>query len=244
MGKVKNYVKEETVNRINALLKKYKTKEAMKESEEFQNLETNFINGFERRNMEKIIDLCYNGETYDEIRYIIGGTNMPETNKKNKPIDNVNYDRDMDPVERESVFLISQQRVVEVDEPVQVIIGGVDDQNIVAEVDEPVQVIIGDVDNQNSVAEEAVNSDKEFHSDFINKMESDIENMFAKAEENSNQVKEIFKKMSVNAEVPAEPYKRQNFHLPTFIDSCEKKINEYEEKAKKLFERKTEKKTA
>ena len=224
MGKVKNYVKEETVNRINALLKKYKTKEAMKESEEFHNLETNFINGFERRNMEKIIDLCYNGETYDEIRYIIGGTNMPETNKKNKPIDNVNYDRDMDPVEKESVFLISQQKVVEVDEPVQVIIGGVDDQN--------------------SVAEEAVNSDKEFHSDFINKMESDIENMFAKAEENSNQVKEIFKKMSVNAEVPAEPYKRQNFHLPTFIDSCEKKINEYEEKAKNLFERKTEKKTA
>lgn len=219
MGKIKNYIKEETVNRINSLLKKYKTKESMKESKEFQSLETHYINTFERKNMDKIIDLCCSGKTYDEIRFIIGGTTMSEANKKkSKDIDNVNYDKDIDPVERESVFLISQQRVVET---------------------EPVEVIIGGVNGQNGAAENAVNTDTKYHSDFISSLESDIDHMFAEAEKNSNSVKDVFKKMSLNTEVPDEPYRRQNFHLPTFMNDCEKKFNEYEDKVKKFFEKKT-----
>ena len=135
-GKVKNYIKEETVKRITNLLNKY-SREDLKTTREFQSLTKHYINGYEREHLEQIISLCHEGRTYDEIRFIISKGEKTTMSKKNsKKPENVNDDiihnnEDMDPVEEEAVFMISQQKVVEIDKPVEVIIGSdnVDESN-------------------------------------------------------------------------------------------------------------------
>lgn len=236
MGKVKNYVKEETVTRINRLLKRHGNIESMEESEEFEKLTKNFINGFERKNLDKIIDLCYKGIPYDEIRYIIGGTDMPDTKKKNI-IDNVNYedeDYDIDPVAERTTYLINHQVVFE---------------------SEPVEVIIGDIDNQKSAAEKVVKTDMN-QNDTVESVDADsdisiddtivIGNL--RKDESSKDIKDTEVKVSdvvpekdlkpacSTVEPVSKPSKRQkqNLTLPTIADIIGDRIDQLLEKQKQF----------
>lgn len=133
MGKQKAFIKEETIKRLNTLLRKY-DRDDLLESREYQSLLT-YMNWYEKENAEEIIQLASENKSYDEIRFIVdGGTSIMKNSRRNrermnkKPtIENQNKQvteaEELDPVE-EAVFMISQQKVVETDKPVDVIILG------------------------------------------------------------------------------------------------------------------------
>ena len=88
MGKAKAVIKSSTVDRVTKLInKKYSNKEDLLKSEEYHNLYTQFMNWYEKKHTDTIIDMCYNGNTLDEIRFIIEKGNTEMSNKKQ----NANY---------------------------------------------------------------------------------------------------------------------------------------------------------
>jgi len=134
LGKQKAFIKEETIKRLNTLLRKY-DRDDLLESREYQSLLT-YMNWYEKENAEEIIQLASENKSYDEIRFIIDGGNSimknsrrnRERNNKKPTIENQNTQvteaEELDPVEEAAVFMISQQKVVETDKPVDVIILG------------------------------------------------------------------------------------------------------------------------
>lgn len=153
MGKPKNYVKEETVKRLKTLLKKYNSREELLTSKEFQSLCNHYINGFEKEHLDSIISLCEENKSYDEIRFIIGGTTMKANNDKNvtssaKKNTKSKATNSADPVEEEAMFIVSQQKVVE-SEPVQIIIPEYNNEDDDNQADTKDSIMI----NQNDVPE-------------------------------------------------------------------------------------------
>lgn len=127
MGRSKKTLKQETVMRIRTLLRKYPSQDEMLKSKEYNSLYTHYMNAFEKSEADKIIDLCKTEYTFDEIKFVIEGdlnmaTAKNKTTKKKPVVNN-------DPVEQETIFLVSEQRVVDAGEPVTVTIG--DDENTV-----------------------------------------------------------------------------------------------------------------
>ena len=165
MAKPKQFIKEETVRRLNALLKKHTAEELKRGALESDSL-WKYLNAYEKLHIDNIIDMCDDGKTFDEIRFIVQGGHTMNTKKtstkpdtKKKTAKSVDAEEEMDPVAQETIFMISQQRVVETDEPVTVILGDEDfmvtdeEQNEATDNvadDEPVDtapVILSDITN-------------------------------------------------------------------------------------------------
>lgn len=161
MSKPKAFVKEETVRRIRKLLSKYKTKEKLINSEEFISLETHYINGYEREHLDEIVNLIVQKKSYDEIRYTLKG----DIHMKNKKVVSVEVKPKVteDPVEKETegVFMISQQRVVDVDENVSVIIGGQNEAEEESVNDETGFIKSEMINIEDDEAEESVNASED-----------------------------------------------------------------------------------
>lgn len=119
MGKPKRTLKQETVMRIRTLLRKYSSVDELLESKEYISLYTHYMNAFEKSEADTIIDLCKTEYTFDEIKFIIEGESNSMSNKNTKKQPKVTED----PVEQETIFMISQQKVIDAGRPVEVTIG-------------------------------------------------------------------------------------------------------------------------
>lgn len=109
----KKVLKEQTIERIRRYKNEYSTVKEFKQSDEYQSLVNGFMNGYEREHSDSIIEMVYDGKSYDNIR---------------KAIQKMEQDIERDDVTdkksdtSETFFMASQGKVVEVD-PVYVIIG-------------------------------------------------------------------------------------------------------------------------
>lgn len=136
MGKPKRTLKQETVMRIRTLLRKYSSVDELLESKEYISLYTHYMNAFEKSKADTIIDLCKTEYTFDEIKFIIEGESNSMSNKNTKKQPKVTED----PVEQETIFMISQQKVIDAGRPVEVTIG---EDNII---DVEGKVVVDDTD--------------------------------------------------------------------------------------------------
>ena len=234
MGKPKLFIKEETVKRITNLLKKY-SREDLEKSKEFQSLSNHYINGFERTHLDTIVNLCYEGKTYDEIRFIIQGGNTSMSNKtKNTSTDN--YDEIMDPVE-EAVFMISQQKVVEV-EPITIVIGKDNSDNELEQDEATKNVVNDDSDDLDDYTDPVIlgNIGKEFanksenkpvsavkttleaHAEYVDKMDNYFNNIISTTRERVKQTHQE------NERLWKESRDKQNTIIEVSIDNETKDV--------------------
>lgn len=209
MGKPKTFIKEETVRRIGILLGKYSVKQ-LREGIKTDSI-WKYMNEYEKTNVNSLIDLCNEGKTYDEIRFIIQGGNsqMSATNKKNstnKKADtkkkiNTEITEEMDPVE-EAMFMVSQQRVVEAG-PVDVKIGDEDSEESIPKVEVEV---VENMEIQNEAVEEIVDveydvveEEPKLLSDMVkNKKDSSKDEMTDKSEMVSDEDQELSDEVNKN----------------------------------------------
>lgn len=120
-------LKKETIKRLGDLITKhgYETKEELVASEKYVSLHDNYMNAFEKQNASFIIDQVYKGFDFDEIKLLLKDNDKEDKSvKKNTKESATKNEEKKSPMEEanEQVFMISQQKVVEVD-PVGVIIG-------------------------------------------------------------------------------------------------------------------------